>query len=115
MLLPTIGACLTGVIGLINFFHPRLMLTPMQIQLESPSAVSEARAVFGGMNLGMAVAALWLNTPEIFTALGIAWGTLLLARFWSLAVDGIGLKNAIPGIVVDGVLSFLFLSPLLLN
>lgn len=115
MLLPTIGACITGVIGLINFFHPRLMLTPMQIRLESPSAVSEARAVFGGMNLGMAAAALWLGSPEVFTALGVAWGTLLLARFWSLAVDNIGLKHAIPGIIVDGVLSFLFLSPLILG
>lgn len=115
MLLPTIGACITGVIGLINFFHPRLMLAPMNIQLESPMAMSEARAVFGGMNLGMAIAALVLSSPAVFTALGIGWGTLLLARFWSIAVDGIGIKKSIPGIVLDAGLSFLFLSPVLLG
>lgn len=115
MLLPTIAACITGLIGLINFFAPRLMLEPMQMGLNSPMAMSEARGVFGGMNLGAAVAALWLASPAVYTALGIAWGGVLLARFWSLAVDNIGLKKAVPGIVVDGVLSFLFLSPLLLG
>lgn len=111
--LPIVGACITGLIGIVNFFHPRLMLAPMQIELASPMAVSEARAVFGGMNLGMAIAALTLDEPAIFTALGIAWGTLLVARFWSIAVDGIGFKKSIPPIVVDATLSILFLSPIL--
>lgn len=111
--LPVVGACLTGLIGIVNFFNPRLMLAPMKIELASPMAVSEARAVFGGMNLGMAIAALTLGEPAIFTALGIAWGTLTVARFWSIAVDGIGIKNSIPPIVVDGTLCFLFLSPVI--
>jgi len=114
MLLPTIAACIVGVIGLINFFHPRLMLAPMKIQLDSPLAMSEARGVFGGMNLGGAAAALWLNSPEVFTALGAAWGGVLIARFWSIAVDGIGIKLSLPGIVLDGALCLLFLSPVLL-
>jgi len=113
--LPIVGALLTLLIGLIGFFKPRLILDPMGVKLETPAAVSEARAVFGGMNLGTSVAALVMNEPIVFTLLGIAWSTLLLARFWSLAVDGIGVKGAIPGIVVDAVLAFLFLSPLLLG
>ena len=115
MLLPTIAACITGVIGLVNFFHPRLMLAPMQIQLDSPLAVSEARGVFGGMNLAMAAAALGLNSAEVYTALGIGWGGVLLARFWSLAVDNIGIKMSLPAIILDGGLCFLFLSPVLLG
>lgn len=115
MLLPIIGACITGLIGLVNFFHPRLMLSPMQINLDSPLAMSEARAVFGGMNLGLAVAALVLDSPDVYTALGVAWGTLLLARFWSIAVDNIGFKKSIPGILVDATASFLFLSPHILR
>ncbi len=111
--LPLIAAVLTLLIGLVNFFNPRLMLAPMKIEFNSPLAMSEARAVFGGMNLGMAVAALTLDEPAIFTALGIAWGTLTLARFWSIAVDGIGFKASIPPIVVDATLCVLFLSPVL--
>lgn len=111
--LPRIGASITLIFGLVGFFKPRLLTDQLGIALNSPAGVSEARAVFGGLNLGMAVVALTTGEPLIFTALGITWGTMTLARFWSLAVDGIGFKGAIPGIVVDGTLCILFLSPLL--
>jgi hypothetical protein len=112
--LPRVGAGIMLLFGLIGFFKPRLLLDQLGIELKTPSGVSEARAVFGGMNLGLAVIALYLAEPIIYVALGAAWGTLTLARFYSLAVDGIGLKAAIPGIVVDGSLCFLFLSSLIL-
>ena len=112
--LPRIGACLTLVIGLVGFFKPRLFLDQVQIALEGPKAFSEARAVFGGLNLGMAIAALTLGEPAVFTALGIGWFVLTLARLWSLAVDGIGIKDTIPPLIVDGGLAFLFLAPVLL-
>lgn len=112
--LPKIGAGITFIIGLVGFFKPRLFLDSVNIELQSPAAWSEARAVFGGLNLGMAVAAFTLGEPLIYTALGMAWATLTLARFWSMAVDGIGLKASIPALIVDGGISFLFLSPLLL-
>ena len=108
---PYLGAALTLLIGLIGFFKPRLMLDPMGVALNKPAAVSEMRAVFGGLNVGMAIAAFTLSEPLIFTAIGIAWGAATLARLYSLAMDGIGLKGAIPGIVVDGVLCGLFLAP----
>lgn len=114
-ILPRVGAGITLIFGLIGFFRPRLLLDQLDITLDSPVGTSEARAVFGGMNLGMAVAAFALGEPAIFTALGIAWGTLTLARLWSLAVDGIGFKAAIPGLLVDSTLCFLFLSPVLLG
>ena len=113
--LPIVGAVLTLIFGLVGFFKPQLLLNQLDIELKSPAAVSEARAVFGGLNLGMALVALTLREPVIFTALGVTWGVMTLARFWSLAVDGIGVKGAIPGVIVDGLLCFLFLSPLLLG
>ncbi len=113
--LPKLGAAITLLFGLIGFFKPRLLVKPLGIELTNAAAVSEARAVFGGLNLGMAIAAFTFGEPLIFTALGLTWGVLTLARLWSLAVDGIGLKGAIPGIVVDGTLCFLFLAPLLLG
>jgi hypothetical protein len=112
--LPRIGAGITLVIGLICFFKPTLILDPLGIVLKNPMAMSEARAVFGGLNLGMAVAAFTLGEPVIFTAMGITWGTLTLARIWSLAVDGIGLKASIAPLVVDSTVCFLLLSPVLL-
>lgn len=111
--LPRVGAVLTLIIGLIGFFSPKMFLDQMDIGLNSPKAYSEARTVFGGLNLGLAIAALVMASPAVFTALGISWGMGLLARLWSQAVDGIALKDTIPGVVVDGTLCLLFLAPVL--
>lgn len=111
--LPLVGAGLMVLIGLVGFFKPAAFLTQVGIALQSPAGTSEARAVFGGLNLGLGLAAFALSQPVVFTALGCAWGAATLARLWSLAVDGIGLKGAIPGLVVDGVLCLLFIAPLL--
>jgi hypothetical protein len=113
--LPKIGVVITGLFGLVGFFKPEVFTKPMNIMLHSPVAVSEARVVFGALNLGMALAALILADPVIYTAMGIAWGTAFLARIWSMLNDNIGFKAAVPGLLVDGVLSALLLSPILLS
>jgi len=113
--LPRIGAAITVLFGLIGFFKPRLFLDPLGIRLGGPAAFSEARAVFGGLNLGVSAAALVLDDPQIFTALGIGWGAVTLARVWSIAVDGMGFRASVPMLVLDGALCLLFLSPLLLG
>lgn len=110
--LPRVGAVLQLIIGLVGFFKPRAFTDQMQIVLNSPMAVSEVRTVFGGLNLGVALAALLMNAPLVYMALGIAWFFGLLARFYSMAVDLASLKESAPGIAVDTVLSFLYLSGL---
>jgi len=108
--LPRIGAILTLIIGLVGFFKPRAMTDNMRIVLDSKMAVSEARTVFGGLNLGAGLAALLLNDPLVYITLGVAWFFGLLARFYSMVVDKTSLKESAPGIAVDATLSFLFLS-----
>jgi len=102
--LPRIGAAITLLFGLIGFFKPRVFLDPLNIQLGGPAAYSEARAVFGGLNLGLSATALALDAPPVFTALGVGWGAVLLARFWSIAVDGMGFKASVPMLVLDGAI-----------
>ncbi|MEM9254303.1 MAG: DUF4345 family protein [Pseudomonadota bacterium] len=111
--LPRIGAILSVLIGLLGFFKPKVFLDQINIDLQSPMAWSEARAVFGGMNLGLGLAALTMDNAAVYTALGVAWGFLTLARLWSLAVDGPGFRATLPALIVDGGLCLLFLSPVL--
>jgi len=108
---PHVGAALMVLIGLVGFFKPQLFLPRVGIALQSPAGISEARAVFGGLNLGLGLAAFGFAQPLLYTALGVAWGVATLARLWSLAVDGIGLRGAVPGVLVDGGLCLLFLAP----
>ena len=81
-----------------------------QITLGSPMALSEARVVFGGLHLGGGLMALALNEPLIYMTLGVAWTFGLLARLYSMAADKANLQQSLPGIVVDSVMAFLFLS-----
>ena len=111
--LPRVGAILTIMFGLIGFFKPRMITDGQQIELASPMALSEARVVFGGLHLGSGIMALALQEPLIYMTLGVAWSCGLLARFYSMMVDKTSLQHSIPGIVIDAVMAFLFLSGLM--
>lgn len=113
--LPKIGAGITLLIGLVGFFKPTLLTDPLGIDMKSNVATSEVRGVFGGLNLGMAIAAFALGAPVIFTAMGIAWATVTAARFYSMIADGTSFKDSIAPLVVDGTICFLFLSPCVLG
>ena len=113
--LPRVGALLVLIIGLVGFFKPRAFTDQLQIQLGGAMAVSEVRTVFGGLNLGSGLMALLLNHPLVYMTLGVAWFFGLLARLWSMVADGASLRESLPGISVDAVLAFLFLSGLLLG
>jgi hypothetical protein len=108
--LPRIGAVLTLVFGIVGFFKPRAITDSQQIALQSPMALSEARVVFGGIHLGCGLMALVLNQPVIYLTLGVGWAFGLLARFYSMLADKTSLQQSMPGIVVDALMAFLFLS-----
>lgn len=112
--LPRVGALFTILLGLVGFFKPRLITDAQQIELGGPMALSEARVVFGGLHLGSGVMALALNEPLIYMTLGVAWGFAVLARFYSMVVDKTSLQQSLPGIIVDGVMTALFLSGMFL-
>ena len=108
--LPRVGALLTLTIGVVGFFKPQLFTTAMGIEMTKPDAWSEIRAVFGGMNIGLSIAALLLDAPEVYMSLGLAWLFLTLARFYSIWKDGMTFKGSVPSIVIDGGIASLFLS-----
>ncbi|MCY4427272.1 MAG: hypothetical protein OXC05_09620 [Halieaceae bacterium] len=112
--LPRIGALLTLLLGLVCFFRPQLVTDTMGIELTKPEAWSEIRTVFGGLMAGTSIGALYLNSTEVYLALGLGWLFALLARFYSIPKDGMTIKGLIPAFVIDGGLAFLFLSGCLL-
>jgi len=112
--LPRIGAIIMLIIGLVGFFKPQLFTRNLGIEMNGPMAVSEMRTVMGGLNIGLATAALLLQEPLVYITLGVAWLFGLLARFYSLLADKSGFKASIPAFVIDGGLAFLFLANLFL-
>ena len=108
--LPRVGAVLTVLIGLAGFFKPTAITDGCQIELKTPVASSEARAVFGGLNIGWGLSALILGHPAVFLALGLAWTGATVARFYSMIADGSTVKESIPPILIDGTIALLALS-----
>jgi len=108
--LPRLGALLTIAIGLAGFCKPTLITDGCDIELKGPKALSEARAVFGGIMLGVGLTALVLGDPNVYLALGLGWTGATAARFVSMALDGSTLKESVPPIVIDGTAALLSLS-----
>lgn len=108
--LPRIAAVLTLILGLVGFFKPRLLVGAQDIQVTSAAAWSEMRVVFGGIHLGYSIGALLLQEPVVYIAIGLGWLFGFFARFVSMVLDKTSLKESMTGIIVDGLLAFLFLS-----
>lgn len=108
--LPRIGALITMLIGFTGFFRPTTITGPLDIALNSNKALSETRAVFGGIMLGLGGTALVLNDPNVFLALGVAWALATAARFASIVMDGSTIQESIPPILIDGGAALLALS-----
>ena len=92
--LPRLGALLTIAIGTAGFFKPNLITDGCDIELKSAKALSEARAVFGGILLGVGLTALLVADPNVFLALGLGWTAATIARSASTCISG---SSAIEG------------------
>jgi|GEM_PF-2059488 len=102
-------------LGLWLMLQPRAveMLYPMT--LDAPMAVSEIRAVFGGLMLGTGGAMLWLALwLKRWVDAGVltlfVFGALLLARIVGLAVEGVPSGAVLNETIFETVVFFLVLA-----
>lgn len=81
------------LVGLNGVFAPAALLAPLGIALPGASALSEARANYGGMHLGVGAFLVTgavrrdLRTPAL-TVAALFLGGLVAGRVASLVVDG---------------------------
>lgn len=108
--LPGIAGLVMLLVGLLCFFQPQRVLGPCGISLGNALALSEARAVFGGINIGAASVALYSADAAVYLALGAAWSMAALARFYAWRVDGASIKVLRAPIIFDAALALMFLS-----
>lgn len=108
--LPNIASGIVMLIGLICFFKPQIIMDSCGINMTNNMALSEVRGVFGGLNIGSAMAAFIYADPMVYTTIGMAWSLVALARFYSMAVDGSTMKESIAPIILDGSIALMYLS-----
>ncbi len=90
--LVALNAILFIGLGLWLMLYPSVIEEFYPITLDGPMALSEMRAVFGGMMAGIGVGVLWLVRRDVLTG-GVVmicvFGGLLLARIVGLAAEGV--------------------------
>lgn len=87
-LLPNLGALITAGLGLMGLVRPSAAAALTSIQPVGLVGVSEIRATYGGFFLALGACALVMQTPAVFSVVGIAWLGTAFGRTVSVFVDG---------------------------
>jgi hypothetical protein len=85
-ILDVIGTMILLVYGVITLFFPRWVAPFIAQTLDSPRGVAEFRVIHGGF-VGMAIFALVVNQPLVYSVVGIGWVSAAVARLVAIPLD----------------------------
>lgn len=86
-ILKIIAAVGTLATGFISLIAPRSVKGFTGLAADNPRAVTEIRAVLGGLFIGLGSAALYFREPLVYVSLGIMYLVIALVRAISMIVD----------------------------
>jgi hypothetical protein len=108
-----VGCLITLALGLLGALAPTKAALFVSIEPKGRTGVSEMRATFGGLYLGLAFAALALQTKSAFIVAAACWLGAALLRAASVVLDdsrsvrnlrAIGVEAGIGALFVLGTL-----------
>lgn len=89
-----------GVLGLV-WPHRALRLVGLALDPLAPHGVSEVRATYGGLFMGMEAAVLLAGEPRLYLVPATAWIGAAMARSVSIVTDQCATRENAGGIVVE--------------
>jgi hypothetical protein len=107
-MLATLGALITVALGLLGALAPAAAARLVGVQ--PVGGVSEIRATYGGLFLGLGGACLVLQSPVAWLVAGIAWVGAALMRLPSLLLDKGSYPKALGGFALELTVGLLLLS-----
>lgn len=84
---PLLGCLTTIALGLLGAFAPSKAALLVSIEPKGKTGLSEVRATYGGLFLGMGLTSLVLQTKSAFTVAAACWLGAALLRMASLGLD----------------------------
>jgi Domain of unknown function (DUF4345) len=108
-LLNLTGAILTAGLGIMGLLNPLLTAYTIGIKPSEPRGISELRATYGGLFIGLGMSALYFQEPAIYITLGCGWIGAAIARIYSILIDRQISKLNIGGVFVEAGLGMLLL------
>ena len=112
-LIPLIGAVLTFCLGVLGLVAPGKVATLVGIAPEGKLGVSEIRATYGGFFVGLGVGCLWVQKPEVYFVVGLAWLLAAASRIISFALDRSFSSKNIGGVVIEAGIGLLLVATVL--
>ena len=104
-----VSVVVTLATGLISIFWPKSIKGFTGLEASSPRAISEIRAVMGGVFVGLGVAAFLFNTPEVYKMLGIGYAFIAGIRGVSIVVDRSTDRSNIISLITEVVLALILI------
>jgi hypothetical protein len=95
-------ACVATIItGIPSLIKPDWAYSFIGLEAPGVRGVSEMRAIFGGLLIGIGVAPLLLRTPESYKVVGITYLAIAIARAFSIVFDRSFAQSNIISLVVE--------------
>ena len=113
----TLGAALSIALGLFGLLFPHRAAKLVAVQPLGRLGISEMRATYGGLFIGLGLACLYLQYPSAYFVGGAAWLGAAAGRLISVVVDasfsaknfgGICLEDFIGSALVYAAISKIF-------
>jgi len=116
-ILPYIGATIGVLLGLFGTFRPRSAAALVGIRLDStaPHSISEVRATYGGLFLGVGLFALFSGSAGAFVALGCGALGAGLVRIGSMLFDRAANSKNWLGVAFELLLAAVLILPVALR
>ncbi len=86
-ILKIVAAVLTVGTGLLSLFKPSAVRSFTGLLAEGPRGVTEIRAIFGGLFVGIGAFPLAVGNPVAYRTLGVTYLTIGAVRAGSMVVD----------------------------
>ena len=109
--IPVLGSLISFFLGILGLLFPKQIskLVGLEIPLSSKHGISEIRATYGGLFIGLSFVALFSPNTIAYLTLGCGWMGALLGRIISIVYDKAWTKNNFWGLLIEGFISLLFL------
>lgn len=112
-LIPLIGAGLTLALGVLGLVAPSRVAKLVSIVPEGKLGASEIRATYGGLFIGLGAGCLWVQKPEVYFVVGLAWLLAAASRILSFALDHSFSGKNMGGVIMEAGIGLLLVASVL--
>lgn len=105
-ILRSLAALATAATGLLAFIKPDAVYGFTGLEATGVRGISEIRAIFGGLFIGLGIAPFFLGLPA-YKMLGIAYLAIAVARVVSIVIDKSYVQSNLISLAIEIVLGLI--------